>query len=152
MDVYANMKEHGITLPEPPPRGGTYTPAKEFGDRLVYISGCGPVIDTPVVGKLGKTYGVEEGQAFAGNCMLNALAVLEAQIGDLNRVKSIVKILTLVASADDFYQQPAVANGGSGLLVKIFGEEVGLPARSAIGVNVLPGNIPVETELLVELK
>ena len=77
--------------------------------------------------------------------------MLQAAAGDLRRVKSAVKILTLVASADAFFEQPQVANGGSQLLCDLFGEEAGVPARSAIGVNVLPGNIPVETEALFEL-
>lgn len=152
MDVYEVMKDKGIVLPKAPPRGGAYASAKRFAQTLVYISGCGPAIDAPVAGKLGRDVTVEEGIAHARACMLNVLAVLEAEIGDLNRVKSAVKILCFVASADDFYQQPAVANGASGLLAEIFGEEAGLPSRSAVGMNVLPGNIPVEVEALFELK
>ena len=69
----------------------------------------------------------------------------------MDQIKSFVKMLALVSSDDDFYNQPAVANGATDLLMEIFGAEAGLPARSAIGVNVLPGNIPVEIELLIEL-
>lgn len=152
MNVYEKMKEMNITLPKAPPKGGVYSPAKQFGKGLVYISGCGPALDQPIKGKLGKEFSISEGQEFSRNCMLNVLAVLEANIGDLNKVKNAVKILTLVASADDFYEQPAVANGGSQLLVDIFGADIGAPARSAIGVNVLPGNIPVETEALFEIE
>ena len=83
--------------------------------------------------------------------MLNVLAVLQDKIGDLNRVKRAIKILTFVASADTFYEQPAVANGGSELLLQLLGQE-NVPARSAIGVNVLPGNIPVETEAIFEIE
>lgn len=150
MDIYERMQALSITLPDPPAKGGLYTPAKRFSETLVYISGCGPSTGTPIVGRLGETYTLEEGQAFARSCMLNVLSVLQAHVGDLRRVKSAVKILTFVASADSFTQQPAVANGGSQLLLDLFGEE-GLPARSAIGVNVLPGNMPVETEALFEL-
>ncbi|GHV70102.1 LysR family transcriptional regulator [Spirochaetia bacterium] len=152
MDVYEKIKELGISIPKPPAKGGVYSPAKAFGQGLVYVSGCGPLIGEPVKGKLGKEFSIEEGQIFARNCMLNVLAVLEANIGDLNRVKNCVKILTLVASAEDFYDQPAVANGGSQLLIDIFGAEKGAPARSAIGANALPGNIPVETEALFEIE
>lgn len=152
MNVYEKMKEMNITLPKAPPKGGVYSPAKQFGKGLVYISGCGPALDQPIKGKLGKEFSISEGQEFSRNCMLNVLAVLEANIGDLSKVKNVVKILTLVASADDFYEQPAVANGGSQLLVDIFGADIGAPARSAIGVNVLPGNIPVETEALFEIE
>ncbi len=152
MDVYEKLKALNLTLPPPPPKGGAYTPAKRFAGNLVYVSGCGPKLDTPITGKLGRDFTVEEGYIYARNCMLNVLAVLEAAIGDLRRVKCAAKVLTLVASADDFYQQPAVANGGTELLRDLFGEEIGLPARSAIGVNTLPGNIPVETEALFEVE
>lgn len=152
MDVYEKMKELGITLPKAPAKGGVYTPAKHFGDNLVYVSGCGPVLTETIAGKLGTEFTLEQGQQFARNCMLNVLAVLEEGIGDLRKVKNVVKVLTMVASKNDFYAQPAVANGGSQLLADLFGEEIGVPARSAIGVNVLPGNIPVETEVLFEIE
>lgn len=152
MDVYEIMKQKHITLPEPPPKGGVYAPCKISGN-MAYISGCGCVIDgCQAAGKLGKDYTVEQGQAFARNCMLNILAVLQREIGDLNRVKSVVKLLAFVASDDEFYQQPQVANGASGLLGELFGQEVGIPARSAIGVNVLPGNLPVEIEAIFEIE
>jgi enamine deaminase RidA (YjgF/YER057c/UK114 family) len=152
MNVYERMKELNITLPKAPPKGGVYAQTKQFGRGLVYVSGCGPLVDKPIQGKLGKEFSMEEGQQFARNCMLNVLAVLEANIGDLRRVKNCVKILTMVAGTDDFYDQPAVANGGSQLLVDLFGAEHGAPSRSAIGVNALPGNIPVETEALFEIQ
>lgn len=151
MDIYEKLKELNITLPAAPAKGGIYSPCKEFGKNLVYVSGCGPVIgDQTVVGKLGSEFTLEEGQVHARNAMLNVLAVLDANVG-LNNLKGAVKILTFVASADDFCAQPAVANGGSQLLADLFGAE-NVPARSAIGVNVLPGNIPVETEAIFEIK
>lgn len=146
------LKELGITLPEAPPKGGVYTPCVRFGadDKLCYVSGCGPnLVGANFAGKLGKDYTVEQGQEAAKNCMLNVLAVLKDEIGDLNQVKKCVKLLVFIASADDFYQQPEVANGGSQLIVDLMG--VG-PARSAIGTNTLPGNIPVEIEAIFELK
>jgi len=152
MDVYERMKELGIALPKAPAKGGVYAQVKEFGKGLVYVSGCGPNIAEPVKGKLGKEFTVGQGQEFARNCMLNVLSVLHANIGDLGKVKNCVKILTLVAGTEDFYDQPAVANGGSQLLIDIFGPEIGTPARSAIGVNALPGNMPVETEGLFEIE
>ena len=151
MDIYEKLKELNITLPAAPAKGGIYSPCKEFGKNLVNVSGCGPVIgDQALVGKLGSEFTLEEGQVHARNAMLNVLAVLDANVG-LNNVKGAVKILTFVASADDFCAQPAVANGGSQLLADLFGAE-NVPARSAIGVNVLPGNIPVETEAIFEIK
>lgn len=150
-DVYEIMKELNIVLPKAPAKGGIYSPAKRFGSGLVYISGCGPVIEEPVKGVLGREFTKEEGVIFSRNAMLNVLAVLEAEIGDLNKVKQPVKILTFVASDNSFDCQPYVANGGSQLLADLFGIE-NVPSRSAIGVNVLPGNIPVETEAIFELK
>lgn len=151
MDVYEKLKELGLELPPPPAKGGLYTPCKPFGKGLYYISGCGPAIGGETqVGKLGRDVTLEEGQLAARSCMLNVLAVLQAQIGDLNKVKSAVKILTFVASDESFTQQPQVANGGSGLLAELFGSAA-LPARSAVGVNVLPGDISVETEALFEV-
>ncbi|GHV17103.1 hypothetical protein FACS189493_4110 [Spirochaetia bacterium] len=152
MDVYEQLKERNIALPKPPPKGGVYSQAKQFGKGLVYVSGCGPIVDKPIKGKLGKDFDITAGQELARACMLNVLAVLEANIADLRKVKNCVKILTMVSGTDDFFDQPAVANGGSQLLVDIFGAEKGAPARSAIGVNALPGNIPVETEALFEIE
>ena len=151
-NVYDVMKEKNIVLPQPPPKGGVYAPCKIVGN-MAYISGCGCVIDgCEAAGKLGKDYTVEQGQAFARNCALNILAVLQREIGDLNRVKNVVKLLAFVASDDEFYQQPQVANGASGLLGELFGPEAGIPTRSAIGVNVLPGNLPVEIEAIFEIE
>ncbi len=150
-DIYVKLNELGLELPKAPAKGGVYSSSKGFGNNLVYISGCGPVIDTPVTGKVGKEFNKDEAKEFAKNSMLNVLAVLQAQIGDLNKVKQAVKILVFVASTDEFYEQPYVANGGSQLLVDLFGEDAGAPSRSAIGVNVLPGNIPVEIEAIFEI-
>ena len=142
----------GLTLPEPPAKGGLYSPAKIFGGKLVYISGCGDKIDgTEKDGKLGADLTTEEGYELAKKSMLNVLAVLKREIGDLDNVKSCVKVTCFVSSAPDFYQQPQVANGGTQLLKDIFGEDV-VPTRSAIGMAVLPGNLAVETEALFEIK
>lgn len=154
MDIYEKIKERNIKLPEAPAKGGLYTPCVLFGEkeRLAYISGCGAVIDGQKAdGKLGRDYTLEEGKEFARRSMLNVLATLEATVGDLNRVSRAVKILVFVASADDFTMQPQVANGASELLAELFGRDC-VPARSAIGVNVLPGNLPVEIEAIFELK
>ena len=153
MDVYQTLEKLGYTLPKAPAKGGVYSPCKRFGKTLIYVSGCGPIINgKSISGKLGDTVTVEQGKECSRDCMLNVLAVLEAEIGDLNKVKNVVKILTFVAGTSDFSDQPMVANGGSELLVPLFGEEIGAPSRSAIGVNALPGNIPVETEALFEVK
>ena len=105
---------------------------------------------TNVVGRLGENLTLKDGQLAARLCMLNLLANLQDKLGDLNRIKRFVKVLAFVNSADNFVDQPQVINGGSQLLVDLFGEEVGCPARTAIGVNTLPGGIACEIEVLVE--
>lgn len=155
MDVYERLKELGIELPSAPPAGGMYTPVKLFGDHLAYTSGVGPDDANGVpayTGKLGADLTVEEGKAAARLATINLLAELHSHLGDLNRIKSIVKQLGFISSAPDFYQQPAVMNGSTELLIQVFGDPAGRPARTAISVNTLPDNIPVEIELLVELK
>ena len=146
MKVEAKLESMGYKLPAPPARGGVYTPIREFGANLLYASGFGPAIEgvESIIGKVGKEV--------TRRCTLNLLSALKALVGDLDRVKRIVKLLVFVASDDEFYQQPQVANGASQLFVDLFGEEAGLAARSAIGMNVLPGNIPVEVEAVIELK
>lgn len=141
-------------MPNPPAKGGIYEPAKEFGNNLYYLSGCGPVFngEQRFIGKLGAEFTVEQGQEAARYCVLNCLANLQVKIGNLNRVRRIVKMLCFVAGTGTFYEQPQVANGGSQLLIDIFGEERGRCSRSAVGMNALPGNIPVEIELLVEIE
>jgi enamine deaminase RidA (YjgF/YER057c/UK114 family) len=153
LNLESTLAKYNLTMPAAPAKGGIYTPAREFGENLVYMSGCGPNFPggTAYSGKLGREYTLEEGQQAARCCALNLLAVLQRDLGDLSRVKRIAKMLALVACADDFYDQPAVANGASQLLVDVFGEDIGLAARSAIGTNALPGNIPVEIELLIEV-
>ena len=155
MDVYERMKTKGITLPAPPPPGGLYSPIREFADRLVYTSGVGSTLEdgSPAYkGKVGRDLTLEEGQAAARHTALNLVSLLHHKLGDLNRVKQIVKVLGFVSSADDFTAQPAVMNAASALFMDVFGEEEGRGARSAIAVNVLPGDIAVEIELVVELK
>ncbi len=153
MDVYEKLRDMNLVLPPAPAKGGVYTPCKLFGEDMVYVSGCGPVIgEQAIAGKLGKDFTIEQGQQFARQSMLNVLAALQAKIGDLNRVTDVVKLLVYVASSDDFYSQPQVANGASSLLVALFGDEAGAPTRSAVGMNVLPGNIPVEIEGIFRIR
>lgn len=152
MNINEKLKELNITLPAPPAKGGLYTPCMRFGDgdRLCYVSGCGPNFGDDIIsGKLGSEFDVEEGQTYAKRSILNVLAVLQSEIGDLSKVKKVVKILTFVAGTNEFYQQPDVANGASQVLLEVFGHA---PSRSAIGTNALPGNIPVEIEAIFELE
>ncbi|MCL1992460.1 MAG: RidA family protein [Spirochaetes bacterium] len=147
------LKKHGLSMPQPAAKGGVYESVKDFGSNFCYLSGCLPVFngEQKFTGKLGKDLSLEQGQEAARYCALNILAHLQAKYGSLDKVKRLVKLLVFVACADDFYQQPLVANGASQLFVDIFGEEAGCAARSAIGTNVLPRNAPVEIEVLVEL-
>ncbi len=154
MDIYKKLNDLNIILPEPPEKGGFYTQIKNFGDKYIYISGCGPQQNKNIefTGKLGKDLSLEEGGISAQRCILNALSILHRDLGDLNKIKSFVKILAFVASDDTFYNQPKVVDYASKTLLSIFGNDIGSTARSAIGVNVLPENIPVEIELIVEVK
>jgi len=152
MDVYKRLDELGISLPPPPPLAGIYKPVKRMGN-LLYVSGQGPTENgVPIVtGKVGRERTLEEGQHAARLCALNALSNLHQYLGDLNEIKSVVKLLVFVASAEGFSKQPEVANGASQLLLDIFGRERGVGARSAIGASVLPGDITVEAEFVFEV-
>ena len=151
MDVYERLKELKITLPEPSPPAGIYKPVRQAGNCL-YVSGQGPTRNGALAftGKVGSERSVEEGQEAARICAINALSQLNRFLGDLNRIKGVIKILGLVQSADGFNQQPSVINGASALLRDIWGED-GVGARSAIGVNELPSNISVEVEFIFEI-
>jgi enamine deaminase RidA (YjgF/YER057c/UK114 family) len=152
MDIYARLKELGLDLPELPPRGGIYKPVKQVGNML-YVSGQGATIKgvPAIVGHVGAERTIEEGQDAARLCTMNCLSTLQDYLGDLNRIKSLVKILGFVASAPGFNAQPKVMDGASKLLMDIFGEENGVGARSAIGTNELPGGITVEIEFIFEI-
>lgn len=151
MDIYKRMRDLGIELPEVPPPVGLFLPARQVGN-LLFASGQGSFYrDHRVEGKVGADVTLEEAQLGARYCMLNMLAALDAQLGNLNRIQRVVKLLAFVSSAPDFYQQPAVVNGASQLLIDLWGEE-GRHARSAIATNTLPSNLSVEIEAIFELK
>jgi len=141
----------GYALPTPTKPVAAYVPTVRTGN-LVFVAGQLPFVDGKLAttGRLGESVTLEEGQAYARQCVLNALAALKAEIGELSRVKRVVRVGAFVASADAFTQQPQVANGASELLVAVFGD-AGRHARAAVGVNVLPLGAPVEVELLVEI-
>ena len=153
VDLEGALKKHALVMPNPPAKGGVYEPVKEFGQNFCYLSGCIPTHNGEVrwTGRLGREISIEQGQEAARYCALNLLANLKAKYGSLDRVKRIVKMIAFVSGTEDFYDQPKVANGASELLIDVFGEEAGRAARSAIGVYSLPGNVPVEIEILVEL-
>ena len=152
MDVYENIDKLGLVLPDPPKIGGVYLPAKQVGN-LLYLSGVGPVIDGKPIftGKIGNNLTLEQGREAAQVVVLNMLSIIQNKLGDLNEVTGVIKILGWVASASNFNRQPEVINAASQLLVDIFGMD-GQHSRSAIGVNVLPGNIPVEIEGIFQVR
>ncbi len=152
VNVYDRLQELGYQLPPPPASGGIYKPVCQAGTML-YVSGQGPTKDgkPAFTGKVGAERSIEEGQEAARLCTLNALSVLQAHLGDLNRIRGLVKTLGFVASAPGFNQQPKVIDGASQLLRDIWGED-GVGARSAISAFELPGDITVEIEFIFELK
>jgi enamine deaminase RidA (YjgF/YER057c/UK114 family) len=146
-----NLAELGLTLPDVVPPVAAYIPAVRSGDQ-VFTSGQLPMRSGELLatGKVGAGVTEEEAYACAQQCALNAIAAVNAEVGDLSLVKRVVKVVVFVASSPDFTGQPKVANGASELLGKVFGD-AGVHARSAVGVAALPLDAPVEVEVIVEL-
>ena len=146
------LEKMGIVLPEIPKPVATYIPAKQTGN-LVFTAGQLPMVNGELISKglLGQDVEIDEANKAARICTLNALAAIKGVIGDLDRIKQIVRVVGYVASVPTFTQQPAVVNGASELLLEIFGEN-GKHARSAVGMAVLPLNASVEIELTVEVE
>jgi enamine deaminase RidA (YjgF/YER057c/UK114 family) len=153
MSIEAKLAALGLELPPPPPKGGVYKPLVVV-NNLAYLSGHGPYQSdgTYIKGRLGEDMTLEEGQAAARQVGLALLATIKAELGSLDRVKRVIKTLALVNSTPDFTQQPQTINGYSELFAAIFGEDCGVGARSAVGTNVLPGNIAVEIEVILEIE
>ncbi len=151
MSFEAKLLELGLVLPRPPKPVATYVPAVR-ADHLLFLSGVLPYHEGKVVpeGKLGREVSVEAGQEAARLAVLNALAIVHAELGTLDRVRQVIRLVGYVASAEGFIQQPAVINGASDLLVRLF-DDVGRHARVAVGVAELPLRAPVELELVVQV-
>jgi enamine deaminase RidA (YjgF/YER057c/UK114 family) len=151
-DPYECIKASGIELPPCPRLAGSYAPGKVFGS-LVFVSGQTPTREgVPAYrGRLGTDLDVEEGYEAVRLAALNCLAELEAVCGDLRRVDGILKVNGYVAASEGFEEQPAVINRVSDLLREIFGDP-SVHARTAIGVQSLPGGAPVEVELVASLR
>jgi len=145
------LAELGLALPDVAAPVAAYTPAVRTGD-LVFTSGQVPTVDgKPVAtGKVGAEVDAADAQGHARICALNALAAVKSLVGDLDKVRRVVKVVGFVASAPDFTGQPGVINGASELLNQVFGD-AGVHARSAVGVAALPLDVPVEVEILVEV-
>lgn len=150
--IEERLKELDVTLPGKRKVLASYIPAVRVGN-LLYLSGQDCSVNGEYLhkGKLGQEFTLEEGQQFARQCMINALQVIKDYGGGLGNVKRVIKMLGWVSSTDGFNDQPFVINGASDFLEEVFGEN-GKHARSAVGTNELPLNIPVEIELIVELK
>ncbi len=151
MSLEEKIKELGLKLPPAPPLGGVYKPVIVI-DKMLYVSGQGPVRNDAslIKGKVGSDLSTEEGYLAARQVGLTMLATIKSQIGDLNKVKRLVKTLGMVNGEPDFFEHPQVINGFSELMVEVMGDDLGKGARSAVGM-VLPGNIAVEIEAIFEL-
>ncbi len=151
MSVEDKLQELGLSLPPAPKPVANYVPAMPVGN-LLYLSGHGPWQEDggTIIGKLGADMAVEEGYVAARQTALALLATIKDQLGSLERVGRLVKLLGMVNCTPDFGQQPQVINGASDLFVELYGER-GKHARSAVGMASLPRGIAVEIELILEV-
>jgi enamine deaminase RidA (YjgF/YER057c/UK114 family) len=151
-EIEVKIGQLGLNLPDIPIPLAAYIPAKQTGN-LVFTAGQLPMVNGELItkGLLGQGIEIEDAKNAARICTLNALAAIKGVIGDLDRIKQVVRVVGYVASVPTFTQQPAVVNGASELLLEIFGEK-GKHARSAVGMAVLPLNASVEIELTVEVE
>ena len=152
MQIEAKLKELGLELPPAVKPVANYVPAVRAGN-LVFLSGHGPFNEdgTLITGKVGSDLTVEQGYQAARRVGIGLLGSLKATIGDLDKVKQVVKLLGMVNCGPEFADQPKVINGASDFLVEVFGDR-GKHARSAVGMIALPLNIAVEIEMIVEIE
>ena len=150
--IESSLANLGLILPSISKPVAAYIPAKQAG-KLIFTAGQLPMVNGELISKglLGQDVEIEDANKAARICTLNALAAIKGVIGDLDRIKQVVRVVGYVASVPTFIQQPAVVNGASELLLEIFGDS-GKHARSAVGMAVLPMNASVEIELTVELE
>ncbi len=148
-----NLASLQVTLPPAPKPVAVYKPLVVV-DKLVYVSGHGPLRadKTLITGVVGRDLDLAAGHAAARQVGLAILATLRENLGSLDRVRRIVKVLGMVNTAPDFYDHPKVINGCSELFAEIWGTDNGIGARSAVGMGPLPGNIAVEIEAIFELE
>jgi enamine deaminase RidA (YjgF/YER057c/UK114 family) len=146
------LKALGLELPKVSSPVANYVNAVQAGN-LLFLAGKGPLVvdGKRPSGKIGRDYTVEQGYQFARGTALDLMAVMRAELGSLDRVKRIVKVLGMVNAVPEFREQPQVINGASDLFVEVFGDK-GRHARSAVGMGSLPLQIPVEIECIVEVE
>jgi enamine deaminase RidA (YjgF/YER057c/UK114 family) len=151
MTASARLAELGLELPEVVPPVASYVPAVQSG-VYVYTAGQLPIVNGEMLaaGKVGSSVTEEQARECARACALNAIAAVVSVVGDIDRIRRIVKVVGFVASEPDFVGQPVVVNGASDILGEIFGD-AGVHARSAVGVASLPKDAPVEVEMIVEV-
>ena len=147
----ARLKELNIVLPPDSAPAANFVNAVQTG-KLLFLAGNTPGAQWPLKGKVGKDLTVEQGYQSARQTGIIMLGKVRTALGSLDRVKRIVKVLGMVNSAEGFSDQPRVVNGFSDLMVEVFGETIGKHARSAVGMAGLPGNAPVEVEMIVEVE
>ena len=149
--IEQRLEETGYTLPKVIKPLAAYVPTMRDGDN-VYTSGQLPVIEGALAGtgKVGDEVSVADAAGYARICVLNGLAAIKAEIGDLDKIAQITKVVGFVASGTDFAEQHLVINGASEFLGEVFGDK-GIHARSAVGVAMLPMNAPVEVEMMVKV-
>lgn len=154
MSAESNFEKLGLSLPPAPKPLGVYKPYLIVDERWLYVSGHGTVQDdgSLIIGRIGEDMDIEAGKKAAEQVGLTILSTLKANIGSLNRIKRVVKILGMVNCTADFKRHPYIINGCSELFAKIWGEENGIGVRSAVGMGSLPDNIPVEIEAMFELE
>jgi enamine deaminase RidA (YjgF/YER057c/UK114 family) len=145
------LKELGLILPPAPPPAGVYKPVLVI-DGFLYVSGQGPMQNdgTYITGRVGDDMSLGQGKLAAEQVGLTMLSTIQTHFGSIDQIKRVVKVLGMVNSAPDFGQQPLVINGFSELMADIFGNDLGVGVRSAVGM-ILPGNIPVEIEAMFQL-
>lgn len=150
-DPESKLQELGITLSTPSAPVANYVNAVRTGN-LIFLAGKGPLKadGENITGKVGADLSIEEGYEAARITGINQLSVLKAELGNLNRIKRIIKVKGMVNAAPDFTDHPKVINGYSDLMVAVFGEK-GKHARAAIGMGSLPSNIAVEIDMVVEV-
>lgn len=142
----------GLSLPPAPAPVGVYKPYVIDG-KYLYLSGHGPVQDDKslIIGRIGRDIDIEAGKLAARQVGLTMLSTIKTNLGSLNKVKRVIKVLGMVNSTPDFERHPYVINGCSELFAAVWGDENGVGTRSAVGFGSLPDNIPVEIEALFEL-
>ncbi|MFM7629545.1 MAG: RidA family protein [Algoriphagus sp.] len=148
----SRFKELGLVLPPAPKPLGVYTPSLQVG-KLLYLSGHGTVKEdgSLIIGKVGEDLDIEQGKLAARQVGLAMLSTIKQAVGSLDKVKRVIKVLGMVNCLPTFERHPYVINGCSELFASVWGNEMGIGVRSAVGMGSLPDNIPVEIEALFEL-